>query len=338
MKRYQKPLLSLLVLLLCMSLLVSCGGNAEPAVATFGDYEVLYGELRYLVLTQKDQMKSTYGATIFDRAESAELYREELEGAVLEKLKSNYVVLAACKHYLPDLEIDSETVTERVDELIDAEMELLGGDRDAYFEASERYYMSESFIRFTYAVAIMEELLVDELAARDEIENLFADQENIAFRDWILAGNGVYVQHLFIRNDAGEDVEANRQKAENARQALADGSIAVNSAVGSASYNEDTANAAPYYLVRDVYEDAMETAALALTKPGDVSEVVETSEGFYVFIRMEDPEHRALDQKLTALLASHQWSRTEEIVATFRESVSFEWTDYGRELDWLTIE
>ena len=337
MRNIKKWLSLSLAILLCLACFVSCAKKNEKPIATFGEYDVLYDELRYLVLTQKDIMKATYGETIFDTPESAEAYRDELEEAVLDKLEQNYVVLAACKHYLPDLKIDDETVTDAVDDFI-ADAAQQAGDEEAFFEISASYHMSESFIRFTAAVSIMEDLLRQELSKRSDIDNFFANTEQEQFADWIRSGNGVYVQHIFVRNDSGESVEENRNLAKEAREKLINGSLTISQAVGSAVYNQDPSNTSPYYLLRDVYDPALENAALALKQNGDVSDVVETENGFYVFIRIEDKEELILNQKLFTLLSSHQWSRTEQIKETFRDDVDLEWTEYGNSIDFLTIE
>lgn len=336
MQIYKKWLFLCLAVLICCTALVGCSDEMEKTVATFGDYEVLYEELRYLVLTQKDIMKGTYGETIFDTPESAESYRAELEATVTEKLKENYTVLAACKHYLPNLKLDDEVVEDAVDDFI-ADAAEQAGDEDTFFEMSESYYMTENFIRFNTAVSIMEDLLRQELADRAEIEDFFADTEAQAFSDWILAGNGVYVQHILIRNDAGESVEDNRVLAEETRTKLENGSLLIEDIVGTA-LNQELEYLNPYYLVKDVYEQKLEEAALALTEVGAVSPVVETADGFYVFVRIDDPDGLALAQNLSTLLYNYQWARTESIVQTFRDTVTFEWTDYGKELDWLAIQ
>lgn len=337
MQNIKKWLSLTLATVLCLVCMTSCADRKEKPIATFGEYDVLYDELRYLVLTQKDIMKAAYGDSIFDTPESAESYRSELEDAVLEKLTENYVVLAACNHYLPDLKIDDDTVTDAVDDFIaDAAQQV--GDEETFFEMSEAYYMTERFIRFTAAVSIMEDLLRQELANRSEIDNLFADTEQSQFADWIRAGNGAYVQHIFIRNDVGESAEDNRNIAKEAREKLIDGSLTVSQAVGSAVYNQDPSNTSPYYLIRDVYDPALENAALALEQAGEVSDVVETEDGFYVFVCIEDKDELILKQKISTLLSSHQWSRTEQIKENFRDEVSFEWTEYGNSIDFLTIE
>ena len=328
-------ILALLLAFLCTGL-VACSDEMEEPVATYGDYEVRYGELRYLILTEKDAMMRTYGEAIFSSPESAAPYMDEWRARVTDKLRENYAVLAACAHYLPDLALDDDRVQDAADELI-ADAEEEAGGKELFYELSERYHMSESFIRFSTEVSVMEDLLRQELAKRTDIENLFDDSENLAFTDWILSGNGVYVQHIFVRNDAGEDKEANRRTAEAARQGLSDGTLSLRDAVGSAVYNQDPSNSTPYYLIRDVYDPALEAAALALCEVGDVSPVIEVADGYYVLVRLADEGNAVLGRTVSTLLSSHQWSRTESIVATFRDSVVFEWNDFGRELDWLAV-
>ncbi len=334
-KKTLSRILALLLALLCAGF-VACSDEMEKPVATFGEHEVQYGELRYLILTEKDAMMREYGESIFATPESAAPYLEEWRARVSDKLREHYAVLAACAHYLPDLHIDDDIVQDTVDELIsDAEDDA--GGKDLFYEMSAQYYMTESFIRFSTEISVMEDLLRQELAGRAEIENFFADSENLAFTDWILAGNGVYLQHIFVRNDVGEDKEENRRIAEEARVGLANGTLSLRDAVGSAFYNQDPSNSTPYYLVRDVYDPALEQAALALREAGDVSPVVEVEDGYYVLVRLADEGNAVLGRTVSTLLSSHQWARTEAIVATFRESVTFEWTDFGRELDWLTV-
>ena len=337
MRTFKKALCLCLALLLCLPLLACSGCNKmEKKVATCAGYDVRYEELYYLVSLHKQIMKKNYGAHIFDTPESAEQYRAELEAAVLEDLKENYAVLAACNHYLPELEIDSEEIQAQVDAFIKDSASAFNSEKE-FFEASEQYYnMTEGFIRFSTAVSVMEDRLRVELAARGLF---FADSQREEFFTWIREGNGAYVQHLFIRNDPGERIEDNRAIAEEARELLNKGELTPREAIGSAKYNQDPGNTAPYYVVKDVYDPVLEEAALSLSqKPGGwVSDIVETGEGFYVFIRVDDSDD-LLDLKLSSLLSSYQWAKTEEIKNTFRDSLVFEWTRFGKKLDWLEIE
>lgn len=334
MKQLKKVIVFCLALAILCTVLGGCAkGEMEKPVATVGEHEVLYEELRYLILTQKDLMKATYGATIFDTPESAAQYLPELRDAVTEKLKANYAVLAACKEYLPNVKIDDKAVTEAVDEYINACAEQFGSE-DAFLEESEKRYMTEGFIRFSTSVTIMEEMLLKELAAKG---TFYSSERQGEFLDWIRQSGGTYVQHILIRNDAGEDKNANRAIAEEAREKLANGTLSMSEAVGSAYYNQDASNAAPYYVIRGVSEQSIEDVVFALSEIGEVSPVLETEEGYYVFQRMEDKEDAALLRQVESLLSSYQWAHTESIVKSYLPSVEFVWTDFGKSLDWLSV-
>ena len=335
MKQLKKlTVLCLVLALLCTALGGCSKSKMEEPVATVGEHEVLYEELRYLVLTEKDLMKATYGETIFDTPESAAEYLPELKESVLEKLKANYAVLAACKAYMPSVKIDDKTVKKAVDEYIETCAEQFGSEKE-FFEVSEKYYhMTEGFLRFSAAVTIMEEMLLKELAAQGKF---YSTDRQGEFLDWIRQGNGVYVQHVFIRNDAGEDKEANRLLAEEVREKLANGSFTISEAVGNAYYNQDAANAAPYYVVKGVSTPAIEETVFAITKAGKVSPVLETEEGYYVFLRLEDTDEAVLRSQAATLLNSYQWALTETVVKSYLPSIEFTWTELGKTLNWLEI-
>ena len=238
-------------------------------------------------------------------------------------------VLAACAHYLPDLEIDDDAIESAVDQIMESTIAQMGG-QDVFDEYADMNFTTEHFMRFTLAVYEMEKMLLRELAARGEF---FSEAQMTEFSEWLNDGNCVYVQHLFIRNDAGESVDANRAVAREARQKLLSGEAGINTLVGNATYNQDPANTTPYYLVKDVYDKALEDAALVLPDEGSVSEIVETDEGFYIFVRMKD-EQNTLEDKLSELLSSYQWAHTERIKETFRASLDFAWEE---EIDFLSI-
>ena len=321
--------LLLLSLLLLVAPLLGCANEMERCVAVCNGYDVLYEELRFVVMTQKGEFASRYGADVFSTPESIEKIRPEFEAAVIEKLKENYAVLAACAHYLPDLEIDDDAIESAVDQIMESTIAQMGG-QDVFDEYADMNFTTEHFMRFTLAVYEMEKMLLRELAARGEF---FSEAQMTEFSEWLNDGNCVYVQHLFIRNDAGESVDANRAVAREARQKLLSGEAGINTLVGNATYNQDPANTTPYYLVKDVYDKALEDAALVLPDEGSVSEIVETDEGFYIFVRMKD-EQNTLEDKLSELLSSYQWAHTERIKETFRASLDFAWEE---EIDFLSI-
>ena len=315
----------------------SCAKADRKVIGEASGCEVRYEELRFVTLTAKDKLAAKYGATIWDTPESAEQYRAELEADVWDSMLNHYAVLAACQKYgltLADMEDDD--IQDAVDAEIEEAIAQYGGKK-IFREALKESYMTESFLRFSLTVTQME----------NELRYLLIDAGVIEggtdrFMTWLEDGNAVYVQHVLVENDAGEDKEANRALAEELRGKLRDGSESIDSLVGSA-YNEDLYNVTPYYVVTDVYDEATEKAVMKLERAGDVSEVVETDRGFYVFVRMEedfgdDGSNLSLIAKVDSLLRSYQWAKVESCVQEQKEIISIALNDYGKSLDLLEIK
>ncbi len=326
-----------LMIVLCLSALVGCTSaktkQERRVIGTCAGYDVRYEELRYLTLTYKELFEDTYGEGIWEDPVTAEKYRAELEETVWDLLLNNYAVLATCDKYLPKKNaIEDEAITEAVDGMIE-EMIASYGSKKEYRKALEAYHTTESFLRFTFAVAQLENELIYALA--DDWELMINDLSD--FEAWLREGNCVYVQHVFIRNDPGEDVEENRAKAAKVRLDLigAENAEQINAIIG-AGLNEDL-QPSPYYVVTGVYVPEIENAAFALDYVGDVSHVAETEDGFYVLVRMEDSPETLLS-KITALFSDYQATVAEDYVEKTKETLEIELNEYGLSLDLLEIE
>ncbi len=320
--------------LLCVSL-AGCSAEKrkmEKVIGTCAGYDVLYEELRYITLTYKDLMESTYGEGIWDNPETAEKYRAELEETVWRVMLNNYAVLVACANHggNPAEDMKNDSIKTSVDELIDEAIEACGGE-DGFEKELKSTYMTEHFLRFTLTVAQLENelyyVLTDDLGL---IEN-----DSNEFMTWLEDGNCVYVQHIYVSNDAGEDKEANRAKAESVRDQLLGGTD-ISELIGTAA-NEDLQNITPYFVVRGVYTEVLESAAFALAEDGDVSEVIDTGDGYYVMVRVPYDTPTLL-AKIPALLKSYQWACVESTVDTYKADLRIELNEYGKSLDLLKIE
>ncbi len=334
MKKRMRVLCVLLSVLLLLSML-GCKSKQEKqnerVIGTCEGYDVLYEELRYVALTYRDLLEDQYGEGIWDNPETAEQHRAELEETVWRIMRNNYAVLATCAAYgLEKKDLESSEIKAAVDKSIQSAISAYGSKK-AFREEIEQLYMTENLMRFTLSVAQLENELYYVLTSDLGVIMNSTD----AFVDWLEQGNYVYVQHIFIENDKGEDVEANRQKAEQVRGELLRGEHDVAYYISN-GINEDISNVTPYYLVRDVYTEAMEEAAFEMTEVGDVSSVVETDSGFYVLVRMEDDSQTFLS-RLPSVFTSYQWAKMEELVEEKKQNVSIALNDYGKSIDLLTI-
>ena len=340
MRRIIKALCLALALLLLLPTLCACQSKwdkeGKKKIGTCAGYDVLYEELRFVTLYYKDSFEATYGEGIWDDPATAEKYRAELEATVWEMMLNNYAVLAACAQYqITKKDLESSAIQSAVDKQISEAIEEAGG-KEAFKEMLRSNYMTENFMRFSLAVTELEYELYYTLT--DDLGVIMDDQET--FLDWLENGNCVYVQHLFIRNDPQDSVEANRAIAEEARERLlrcSDYEKELEMMLGNSKTNEDTAVMNPYFIVRDVYTEEITSATLKLKKPGDVSEVVETEDGFYVFVSLEYQTNTLLLQ-LASLLHSYQWAKVEQEVNRHREGLSITLNDFGKSIDLLAIK
>jgi hypothetical protein len=340
LRSIKRSLILLLVASLLLFPLCSCASKwdkeGKKVIGTCGGYDVLYEELRFLTLYYKDAFAATYGKDIWNSPESAEQYREELENTVWEMMLKNYTILVACAQYnITKEDMESDAIQDAVDKEIKTAIEEAGGKKE-FAKMLKESYMTENFMRFSIGVTQMENELYRTLT--DDLGLIMSDQET--FLSWLEDDNCVYVQHLFIRNDPGDDIEANRQTAEEIRQTLLNSENLeedLKALIASSKTNEDTAHPVPYYILRDVYMQEIEDAAFALKEAGDVSEVVEIENGYYVIVRIEDSVDKLWIQ-LPSLLQTYQAAKVSKIIDACKENVSIDLNDYGKGIDLLKIQ
>lgn len=335
--RYHHWLRSALLLVLCLALLCGCSENSKPVkgtkeelrvVGTCDGYEIYYEELRYLVLAHKDIMENYYGEGIWDDAATAAQHLPELRETVLDNLKANYAVMSVADTF--GISIEDEAITEAVQSMIDATVSEFGS-RKQYLAALEEMYLTDHLVRFTYATSICQDEVIYAMKDLD----LIIDNE-LDFLDYAYADGFCAVYHIYIENDEGDDIDANRSKAEEVRDMLLGGTD-IKQLIGSA-YNEDVylVGTDPYYFTRGEYDERYEEAAFGL-KIGGVSEVVETEDGFYVLVRQE-LDQNYLVKNVQELKQRYEYVQVEELVDECRDLLTVELNEYGQSLDFLAIK
>lgn len=333
MKKIISVALAVLVLASCL-LLPSCSNNDElnrTVVGRVGNYDVYYEELRWLTMQYKDLLESTYGVGIWDKPESAETYRAELEKSVYESIIANYAVLTLCDDEAltfngeKAVDINGRTVQNLVEEYVNGTIEEAGG-RAAYKKALEKNYLTDSLYRFITGVDLCENLLFKQYCSL----NIIDDSDSAAL-DYIFA-NFIRTKHIYIQNDAGDKVEDNRALAEAVRIKLNNGED-LDSLI--ATYSEDgymsTENG--YYFTHGKYSKAYEDAAFALNV-GQVSEVIETYSGFYVIQRLElDTAYVMLNLNTARLKDEYLLAVFDPFIEKCKAGLTFEPNDYGKSID-----
>lgn len=323
------------LLLLCLSL-CACSSSRpiKPSkqdvqvVAMCGEHEIYYDELRYITLAYRDELSARYGEDIWTDAALTEQYLPLLTEHVNESLKINAAIIDVCAEF--GIDIDDADIQSAVQSEVDATIDALGG-RATYKKLIAEMYMTDRFIRHSYAADLCESMLARTLVDTGLIVGSEIEFAAYAMNDEVTCAT----YQIYIENDEGDSIEANRQKAEEARALLLSGTD-IKDLIGSA-YNEDVgAPSIPYYFMRGEYELAYEQAAFALDI-GEISEVVEGENGFYVIVRQPLKESQ-LVANITEFYQRYQYIEVEALISERRETMSLEWTELGSSIDLVRMK
>ena len=336
--RYRTParILSALLALCLLCSLVSCN-KARPIrsskeeltpVGTVAGHEVLYEELRYLTLKYREAMAATYGETIWDTAESRELYRAELEKAVMDNITSNYAVLALCDEV--QIKHTEKAIEEAVQKYVQETVDQLGGMK-VYREQMESEFLTDHFFRFSLAVSFCETELM--YVYTDDLGLIERDEDKIY--DMIMGGDFARTLHIYIENNPGDDVEKNRALAQDIRRQIDEGEK-FNTLIGRHSEDFYMTTTNGYYFTHGEMVKEYEDAAFAL-EIGAISDVIETADGFYIIQRLE-PQTEYVLSNLSTLIDQYQYAMLYNMIDEKQAELSLIWNDYGKTLDLTTLK
>ena len=283
----KKSFIIFLALALLVCSLSSCAKKDRRVVGTVGAYEVYYEELRWLTMQYKDIMASAYGEDIWKSSDTAEQYRAELESRVYSSIVSNYVILTLCDDDMLKLngqkliDINSSDVQTIVDNYINSTIDELGG-KSEYNKNLKENYLTDSLYRFINGVDVCESMLFNYYCSLSII-----DDSDEAAIDYIY-DNFIRTVHIYIQNNEGDSVEDNRRLAEALKIKLDNGEDMIQ-LISKYSEDQYTASKDGRYFTKGQYSDDYENVAFAL-ELNEISEVIETSSGFYIIQRlpMED--------------------------------------------------
>lgn len=293
MKRTIRTLFSLVLVAALLCSLVACGAasplhaspRASKVVAMAGDVEILYEELYFVAMNRIKEMKNEHGEAVF--ADPARV--TELEQFVRERLLTKQTALVSLG-YTYGIDVHEGDIAENVQIYMESTMEQkFKGDRAAYVAYLNESYMTDHYARAYFGV---EHYLANEIVlamlGRGELET--SDEAVMAH---INGNDFVRTSHVFVkRNDPRYTVAENRAHADEIRAAIMakttpeERYAALRDAIGG-KYNNDFNDLLGngYYFSRGEMDEAYENAAFALAEY-EVSPVVETSEGYYVIMRL----------------------------------------------------
>ena len=326
MKTLGKILCACIALVLFLGSAVGCvsvnkiksTGEESKIVGNCGDYNVRYEELRHLAYVHTEEMKAEYGEGVF----ADETYTQELLARVEASLCEHYAILDICEK--AGVKRSDKLTKNEVQEDVDAVVFGLGGI-EAYKEYLSETRMTDALYRLYTAIVSCQYRYYDEVA--------FEALEKEAY-DAVLANEDfVHTMSIFVRNDAGEDVADNRKAAEFVRSEVLGGK-SLESFIGT-KYNQDMSNC-EYYFPRGYMDDAYESVAFSL-EVGEIGEVVETDEGFYVIQRLAT-DKGYMESNLESLIDMYIVGKMNLAFEAHAQTLSFVMNDYGKSLNLLDLK
>ncbi|MBQ8356410.1 MAG: peptidylprolyl isomerase [Clostridia bacterium] len=313
---------------------VRSGAGAKKIVATAGNIEIPYENLYYITMTRIAELKRVYG----DDALNSPEQQEALKAFVREQLltRSEALISIGLDYGISTDEGDvGDSVQERMDDILEQSFD---NDRDAYVDSLNAEYLTDRYVRTYLAVEdYLPQAIVNEMLLRGEIDDSDEAATNLINGDAFLR-----TVHVFISRDNGKSDEENRANAAAVRAEVAAKSTdserydAMRNAVGG-KYNNDFGDVLGngYYFTYGETETAYETAAFALSEYG-VSEVVETSDGYYIIMRLPK-DATYIKENFQALKEQSYYVTLNRKVEERLSSMTLEMTKYGNSLDLMDL-
>lgn len=295
-------------------------------VGTVGEFEVLYEELRFVVMTYKQHLIKTYGENIFNDAATAEKYTDMLRDYVYSNITANYAVLTMCREV--GIEASELKLQEAVQKEVENTVNELGGRRK-YKKYLKDSYMTDNFYRFNACVDIMQNELfyvyVDDLGLIESDDDKIYD---------IIKNEFVRTQHIYVSKSNGKSYDENKQDIESLYAMLSDGADFKQLAMSGGEPRAESE--IDMYITKGYMSDKYEEAAFSLGI-GEYSDIIEDEKGFYIIKRLET-ESLYIMMNFKELSDNYMYYSFMEMIDETQSQLTFVPNDYLKGLDLLDIE
>ncbi len=334
-----------LALLICFSsILASCAAKPVKSteeeaavVGTVGKYEVRYEELRYLVLNHKRDMAAKYGEDIWADAAKAETYKDELWARVNDSIVSDYYAVQAMADYYymgggSTAMMNEQAILDAVQETVELAVDECGGF-GKYKQMLKDQYLTDHLFRFYNAAEECATELFYILA--QDLGVLESSDEYI--EEYLSSDDFIRTNHIFLKGVTeetlakAEDLHAQLAQSENKELELI-----MLKGIHCADYTMTTIHGRYFARYTSDYGDEYELAAFELDE-GELSDIVETPDGYYIIIRLETEEDY-IKENYDDFKDDIMGSEFNKLLVEYKEELEFSLNDFGRSINILEIE
>ena len=312
----------------CSSSPIKSSDEEAEIVALCDGHEIPYEQIRYLAISHKADMAAEYGDGIWENEDSAALYREELQSRIENDIKTYSTILSVSKNY--NVSIDDKEIQEAVQKEIDYVVKEVYGSKAEYKKALADGAMTDSFFRFMYGIYYCQNELYIIMTQNTGAISAPTDAEEL----YDLLTNELYrTTHVYVPFNYSENgKEANRIKAEEIYTSLKNGEITFERAQFLGG-TDTSLSEEGYYFTKGYAEKAYEDASCALAI-GEVSEIVEVGQAFYIIKRLELDSQYVMANVYT-LRTQYLQTKFNNTLNEYKQSIS---VSYLKDIDFTTIK
>ncbi len=289
---------------------------------TVGENKVTYDIYRSLYLNYRDELKYSFTT---DGVLAEKELDSEIRTRVLNDLRYMYSIISLAGEH--GLSLTSKDVLTVAQTYI-AEMKAYCEESEISFEATlEKGYMTEQAFEFFQRVMALEDVLYTTLVSEGVIES-----EDEKILEILRSDELIRIKSVFVENDKGENVETNRAIAYKVIEKF-NGGEDFNTLIGQ--YSEEIPGGEAY-IFRGERESVFENAAFALEN-GEISDVVESENGFYIILRIKKDEEYIM-KNFNDLKSLYQSIAFDRALKSRANSLAATESEYVRSLEFEEIK
>lgn len=332
MKRIiKKAALLLAAALIACPVLASCSQNKDDnnigeseTVMQANGHDVSYGLYRYFFLNYKENYTEEL------KIDAAGAY-SKIEAEVIESIKGLYATVDLCAEY--GISVGDSSIKEDVENTVKSIKEQYTSEEDSsgergFKEDLKKNFMTEEVLRFVTAVDACERALFTKLVSDGSITN---DRE--VLKGVVEGGEFIRVVQIYIDAENGATRDENKALADSV-YTKAVGGADFDELIGSYS-NDYKMTRDGYYICRGYMNEQFEELAFSL-KEGEVSRVLETSDGFHIIKRLpKDADY--IKEHYDGLAEQYQSCIFYDMLNKRVESVTVSKTEKFADIDYALI-
>jgi len=284
---------------------------------------VPYEEYRFFFMKNKSDL---YGA---DAVLDSEM-TEKLKALTEENIKKHYTVLFAFDKHDAKLSKDDKA---NINDYTDYFRKQNGlTEDDAYSLYLSQNYITDRFLTEYYKYGVMTDRLLEKL-----IEDGTIPSTETVINEKFKSDEIICIKEIFINHNGGDSVEIARAEADKIVERLKAGESFEALMESESEYApEQCPTEHGYYTCEyDSMEEIWE-AAIAVTE-GEYTVAIEAADGFHIIKRCEkDYDYMKENQK--SIVEMYQLAEGNKYLFGLMDTVSIEYNDYGKELNYTEIK